>query len=294
MTGKTIYSLLLAAALGAAAWITTPAPQPLLVAGSGDLLADHDDDFLPDVVEWAVLTSATNADTDNDHIPDFVEVVQRGNARAPGAPLPIDHEARVVVTAPPVGTPGPTWLHLLFRFAGNTPALSSLQTWIEVPGYPGLQVPLSLLGFDDLVLRQRQTANDGLWVYVAVPMVSEAVLQQMLPCSIHARASFVGRVVTTGVKLFNVQGQTVSLVPFGQQSYALQTIGLQSMSTSSFSNKVCLLELREAGAGPGGTVYEVVAADCEDCNELECSPSCPQSVGWLITLPGGLQGMFGN
>lgn len=294
MTGKTTYSLLLAAAIMMAAWFTSPVRQPALVAGSGDSLTDQDDDFIPDVVEWAVLTSASNPDTDNDQIPDFVEVVQRGSPRDPGSPLPVDYEARVVVTAPPVGTPGPTWLHLMLRFVGNTPALTGLETWMEMPGFPGLQVPLSMLSFDHLVLRQRQTANDGLWVYVAVPMVAESVLQQLLPCSIHARASFVGRVVTSGVKLFSMQGQTVSLVPFGFDTYALQTIGAQTMSTNSYSNKVCLLELRQAGSGPGGTIYEVVGADCEDCNELECSPSCPQSLGWLITLPGGLQGMFGH
>lgn len=293
MTGKTTYSLLLAASLVVAAWITAPSQPPVLVAGSEGTLKDLDDDFLPDVVEWAVMTSATNPDTDNDQIPDFVEVVQRGRPRAAGVPLPVDHEARVVVTAPPIGTGGPTWLHLLFRFVGNAPNLTSLQTWLELPGYPSVQFPLSSLAIEQMVLQQRQTATEGLWVYVAVPLASESVVKQLLPCSLHAQVSFGSRVVTTGVKLFDVNGDIVSLVGFGD-GYALQTIGVQSMSSSNNSNKVCVLDLQEAGSGPGGTVYEVMAADCEDCNELECSPSCPQSVGWLITLPGGLQGMFGR
>lgn len=294
MTGKTTYSLLLAALVAGLAWVSTPTAPPALLADPGMTMTDLDDDFLPDVVEWAVLTSASNADTDSDLVPDFVEVVQRGQPRLPGTPLPLDHELRVVVTAPPPGSPGPTWMHLLLRFAGQAPELSSLTAWMELPAYPGLRIPLSTVSIEQLVLRTRQTAHDGLWVHLGVPLASESVVRQLLPCSIHARADFTGRSVTNGVKLFDVQGQTVSLVPFGERSFALQTIGAQPMSSSTYSNKVCVLDLREAGAGPGGTIYEVVDADCEDCNELECSPTCPQSVGWMITLPGGLQGMFGR
>jgi hypothetical protein len=47
----------------------------------------------------------------------------------------------------------------------------------------------------------------------------------------------------------------------------------------------------EAGSGPGGTVFEVMAASCEDCNDVECSSQCPQSVGWVVTIPGGLTGL---
>ncbi len=295
MIAKTTYSLLPLAVLLFAAWMVVPATRQGLVAGSGSALDDSDEDFLPDSVEWAVLTSAANPDTDGDLVPDFVEVVQRGLPREAGTPLPMDHECRIVVTGPgPGNTSEPTWLHLLLRFVSPTPTLSALAVWVELPQYPGLRFPLSILSATELELRQRQTANDGLWVHVAVPMVSEQILQQILPCSIRAEADFGGRVVATGVKLFDVQGQTVSLVPFGQGSFALQSIGAQPMNSSLYSNKVCVLDLREAGSGPGGLVYEVVAADCEDCNELECSPSCPSSVGWLITLPGGLQGMFGH
>ena len=53
------------------------------------------------------------------------------------------------------------------------------------------------------------------------------------------------------------------------------------------SNKVCVLDLSEVGSGPGGVVFEIVDADCEDCNELECGASCSDSVGWVITIPGG-------
>jgi hypothetical protein len=293
MTGKTTYSLLLATLVGGMAWVTVPTQPSTLVADPSEYLADLDDDFLPDVVEWAVMTSSTHPDTDGDSIADFVEVVQRGQPRSPGAPLPLDHELRVVVTAPPAGVGGPTWMHMFLRFAGNVPSLNSLSSWMEMPAYPGLQVPLSTVSIDQLVIRQRQTVNDGLWVHIGVPLASEQVIRQLLPCSIHASAGFSGRTVTSGVKLFDVQGEIVSLVPFSS-GYALQTIGAQAMNGSLYSNKVCVLDLREAGSGPGGTIYEVLDADCEDCNELECSPTCPQSVGWMITLPGGLQGMFGR
>lgn len=260
------------------------AEAPTLAADPAVYLADQDDDFLPDVVEWAVMTSSTRADTDEDSILDFVEVVQRGEPRAQGAPLPLDHEMRIVVTAPRAGTAGPTWLHVLLRFADSSASLLSLNPWLQLPAYPGVQLPLSMMSVNELSISQRQTANDGLWVHIGVPLASVEVLQQLTPCSVHANAEFVGRTVSSGVKLLNVQNQLVSLVPFGT-GMAMQPIGAQVFNGGCHSNKVCVLELREAGSSPAGTIFEVIDADCEDCNELECSPSCPQSVGWFITMP---------
>ena len=57
------------------------------------------------------------------------------------------------------------------------------------------------------------------------------------------------------------------------------------------TNRVCILCLEEVGSGPGGTIYEIVDADCESCNELECRPGCEQSAGWYITVPGGLNSL---
>lgn len=265
--------------------------SPAIVqAGGEDSLIDSDGDFLPDDVEWAVLTNGNSPDTDGDLIPDFVEVVQKGSPRQSGTPMPIDNEMRVVVTGPRPGSQNPAALHLLFRFFGSSITLNSLQTWVEVAAYPGLQIPLSVYSFGVPEIDARQTANDGLWVRVSVPMASEAQLRSLLPCSIGASADLGGRSVRAGVRLLDAGGVTSSLVSFGDGRWVLQSIGAQPLANLG-SNRVCVLTLEAAGSGPGGNLYQVVDADCEDCNELECGPSCQQSLGWLITVPGGTQNL---
>ncbi|MFO1076496.1 MAG: hypothetical protein U1E73_02080 [Planctomycetota bacterium] len=270
-------------------WSFTGSTERVAAEGE-DSLIDSDGDFLPDAIEWAVLTSPTNPDTDADLIPDFVEVVQRGSPRQPNTPLPIDNEMRVVVTGPSLGCQDPAELHLLFRFFGTAVALNSLQTWVEVSAFPGLQIPLSVYSFGSPEIRTRQTANDGLWVIVSVPMASEAILRSLLPCSIGATADLGGRVVHAGVRLVDIGGVTSSLVSFGDGRWVFQSIGQQPI-TNLGSNRVCVLTLESAGSGPGGSLYQIVDADCEDCNELECGPSCQQSIGWVIPVPGGTQNL---
>lgn len=287
--------MLVAAAIALGGWLSfSPSHAPVLQADEVDPLVDSDGDFLPDVVEWAVMTNAANADTDGDECPDFVEVVQRGTPRQRGVVRTLDHEMRVVVTAPQPGVVGPTWLHLLFRFVGDTSLMNSFNCFITLPGMPGVRLPLNMLAFSTLSFAERQTAANGLWVRLSVPMVSESMLRMILPCTIEAEATIGGRSIATAVNLFDAQGVTSSLVPFTTDRLAMQSIGQLCGPTSSGSNRVCLLGLQRVGAGIGGTVFEVVDAACEDCNELECSPGCPQSVGWIFTLPGGIESITGG
>ena len=146
------------------------------------------------------------------------------------------------------------------------------------------------------VFREQVTAEHGVWVQLSVPMVSEAVLQAVLPCTIWAETTVAGQQLQSGQKLISVPAGVASVVPFGDGRYVVQTLSpIPSTSTLSVeTNKVCILTLEEDTTGPAGTTYIVTAADCESANDLECETSCSQSVGWTITIPGGTELLTGN
>ncbi len=80
---------------------------------------------------------------------------------------------------------------------------------------------------------------------------------------------------------------TCTLVPFGQ-GHVLQSIGVLP-AMPPVSNRVCELTLQ--AVSPGSNQFEIIDAECKDCNELECGSSCPQSIGSFMTIPGGLNGL---
>lgn len=286
MPSRLVLSLLAVAIALAAPW-----PGAVTTVHAGELmetLPDADDDFLPDSVEWAVLTSATNPDTDGDATPDFVEVVQRGNPRAPGAPAPLDQEMRIVITGPQPGMNGVSWMHLFLRLVDPGTALTSFQAWLELPALPGVRINFDMFSLAPAILRERNAGQQGRWIQLSVPLVSTALLQQILPCSIHAESIVGGRYLRSDVCLFDVHGSIATVVPFDAAHYAVQTLA-PVPGGGGLTNRVCLLEFTQGGVGPAGTMYTVSGADCADCNELECVlMDCTTCLGWVITIPGGL------
>ena len=180
---------------------------------------------------------------------------------------------------------------VLTASAGN----SSLNTWIQLPDGP--QISLNGIASNPVAFEMTEVPGEGTWVHVTVPLASENVIRQLLPCSIGATANIGGREIQTAMPLFDHVGTTVSLVRFDDDLVAIQAIGLPQGGPGggvNSTNRVCVLELRVIGTGPGGTVVTVVSADCVDYNDLECAPLCTQSVGSTFTIPGGPEVITGG
>lgn len=289
MTPRTLCTGFLAIGFAAVAAWAWPTGSTVLRADPPPPGLDSDNDFLPDEVEWACLTSAQSPDTDSDGTSDFVEVVQRGNPRQPNGPLPPDHEMRIVVTSNPTAQNNEVTLHLLFRFMGDTTLLSNIDVWAEIGAAEGFRFPLTNFASGPITIDQRFVPSEGLWVRVSAPMVSEAILRAVLPCTIGADALIGSRSITTKVPVIDRSGITSTLVPYGGPAlFAVQSIGALTATTDLLvNNRICVLQLESVGDGSGGSTFQITGAECQDCNDLQCGVGCAASVGTVIVLPGG-------
>jgi hypothetical protein len=283
---------LLAAAV--ASW-----PRATLVVHAADNIdfTDTDGDFLPDSVEWVALTSSGNGDTDGDGVGDFVEFVQRGRPRQPNAPLPLDHELRIAIVGPRPGAVAQmAWMHIFARKAEVAAAINGLAAWIELPGLPGTRLHFDPLTIPGVEFAVRPAADGSVWLRCSVPLLQPALLQTIAPCSFGVDAVIGGRTLASTNKLIEAQGTLATLAPFDGGSFAVQSLSppVVGASGSLSSNRICVLDLQEVGAGPSGGLYAVTDATCEDCNDVECILlDCRQSIGWIVSIPGGAASLGG-
>lgn len=289
MSPRVATTILLASAFAAVGvWTCVPDAEPLR-ADAPAIDLDTDGDFLPDCVEWASLTSATSADTDNDSVPDFVEFVQKGRVRQANAPLPSDHEMRLVVTSNPSPAGNQVVLHLFFRFMGDFELLNQFDCHAELGAVPGLRFPLAALSMQPISVQQRVVASEGSWVRYSVVIASEQLLRSVLPCSIGGSATIGGRAIDASVPLFERGGAVCSVVPFSPGLFAIQSVSspVAGAVGAAPNNRVCVLQLQPIGGGSGGSAFLVTGAECQDCNDLVCGVECAASVGSVVVLPGG-------
>lgn len=288
---------LVAAALIGPLWLPghDAAPPHRVGADATNPTSDTDGDGLPDTVEWAVLTNATSTDTDNDGIDDFIEVVQHSDPRRLTPALPPDNEARIVVTSN-ISSPGAepqTWLHLLFRFMGDPSLMTSFSPWVEISQLPGIRFDLSCIACSSFDMMQRDIPGEGRCIRISLPLVSENIIRTVLPCTIGADMVIGQRVIHSAVPLFDFQGAIATLTPY-HNGFAVQSISASQPFTGGGSNLVCVLQLTDRGTSEAGTAYQVTAANCDDCNDLECGVGCASAVGWVFVLPGGVESITGG
>jgi hypothetical protein len=99
--------------------------------------------------------------------------------------------------------------------------------------------------------------------------------------------------VHNGVVLFDMHGTVSTLVPFGE-GFAAQSLDPRQTFSGGGSNKICVMKLQQIGVGNAGVAYQVTDADCQDCNDLECGSGCPETVGWVFVMPGGMETITGG
>ncbi len=278
---------------GGASLVVRTTPAPRLEAMPAQAWTDTDGDFLPDALEWVLLTDANNPDTDDDGVGDFLEAAQRTLPTDSVHP-PLDNEVRAVVTVQGTGTHARTWLHLLFRFvAHDTTALTSLTPYLDWWGY---RFPLDdLLGLGQTDVDLRDAGADGLFVRVSLELCSEHDLRAVMPCTIGAIAQIGGRTISTGAYLRDSDGFSTSLVGIEPSAGAVQTLTQGAQGTPFWSGqRVCLMRLAIVGTSPGGAMAEVVSSTCISDGRLACPPTCTSATGQLMFFPDGLSTVTGG
>ncbi len=301
----------IAAAGATLLWLTSSSAREdrVLHADPSTLLEDSDGDFLPDDLEWCMMTDRGIADTDGDGSGDFLEVVHFDDVRVPGVPAPLNDAMRIVVTSTADGADHQSyWMHMLFRFAnGNLGTVSHLVPWIDIMG---VRVPLTdLLLSNSIQFVQRPGPAGDLLVRVSGKISRVEILQNLLPAVIGAEAVLGGRFMETGVLTLSMGQTPTVLVPhndqliahtarpqFGHQFQGPSGSGGDQEEETEFfkSNKVCVFQLSLVGASPGGSLLEIVSAECMPANGLDCGSECPRTAGEVVTIPGGLPLLTGD
>lgn len=282
---------------------------------------DTDGDFLPDDIEWVLLTDPTLADSDTDGVDDFQSVVRHiypdpleeplggagttgtgtggtssaGLSASGGVTPPPDHKARLVVSsrADQDGTPA-VWVHVLFEFATTSaPPLQAFDVWIDYYGWRA-SIASALSGPQTEYATTTATSGNCL-ARLSFRLADEAALLPFDPLTIGAEINAQGASLATGVMLSSYAGVITALTPISSASLVAVYLNSNTGQNPFWSSeRVCSMALSVVAGAPSGSLCEVVTSRCRQAGQLRCPPSCSSSTGRLIYVPNGLSLLTGG
>lgn len=293
VTHRIVFALLAASLLALIGWTTD---AKTVAAEPDGLFDDTDGDFIPDALEWVLLTDFEDADTDDDGVGDYIEAVQGGYPITQDAvALPADDEMRVLATTRDDDNGDSVlWVHAMFRLMnGLDTKLEEVVPWVDLKGQ---KYPLTGL-FDKTPLFWRILDNgaQGTLVVISTPVASEEVGRNLMPFTFGVSARLGGRRVSSSAYYLDVGGRSSVLAALDRDRSAFQTLRkTQQEGPFEFVNQVCALRLTVIGSSPAGTVVRVNSARCEPAHALRCSIRCTAVNETTLVLPDGMSTITGR
>jgi hypothetical protein len=266
--------------------------EPQAVAQNLGPFPDADDDFLPDAVEWVLLTDPDSADTDDDGAIDYIDALGFSQRDPLVAPSLADHSARFVA-ASSIDDAGrrKIWLFLLMHVVGGNPSsIESFDVFVESNGVSVSLLPI--LGTGQIYSRSfSDPLNEHLFAIYAFELLDEQISNHLQPLCLGASITLDGLNFTNDLPVFEAEGVMSTLADFGDGRVAVQTLGgdtpVQSVWTN---NRICTLDIVPITT----TLYQVFRSGCETFEGLYCPPGCRNLTGRTFTLPGGLGAVTGH
>lgn len=278
--------------------ILRPRPARELDALPRPPLLDTDGDFLPDNLEWVLLSDPTRRDTNSDGRNDLLQAMDYEAPRHKTRALKTRDSMRVLVNTSGSKKNRLVWITLLLRLAsGRLSDLRALQVYMTVGNRKVLLDPLLPYALEDV--KTRYIKDQGMLVRLSFRLKLDSVMRYISSTTIGSCGLIGSTLVRSGTVLMDINGyHTLSFfsdTTNDNQGLALQTTGAFEDENPYWSlNKLCVLALEMQGVGHGWLICEVTKADCQQESSVRCTSNCGNANGLTFFLPDGGQLLTGR